>query len=112
VFVNDDHVRLGDLLDAVGQRLHWIYDLGVRWEHTIEVVDIASDQQSEKATHVFCVDGTGACPPEDGNGCDSMYARLMHTGWKIVNGKKLFETDSLWVDESGNDVYKRSIAAN
>ena len=53
VFVNDDHVRLGDLMGAVGERLHWTYDLGVRWEHTIEVVDVSSTLPPDEEPHVF-----------------------------------------------------------
>jgi hypothetical protein len=111
LFLNDDNVRLGDVLDSVGQRLLWVYDLGVRWEHTVEVVGVASTPLPSGQPHVFCLDGAGACPPEDGLGIDSQHPTLVHSRSKTVNDEPGTEIDWLFVGESGNDVYARSISA-
>lgn len=113
LFVNDDSVRLGDLLDATGQRLHWIHDLGVRWQHTIEVVSMSSTPLPIGQSHVLCLDGAGACPPEDGAGCDFRHVqvRQMLRLPLPISGKCRLDTDTLWMEECGNQVYNRSIAA-
>lgn len=43
-----------------GQELTYLYDFGDNWEHTIEIVS-AGDHPLEPV----CLDGSGACPPEN-----------------------------------------------
>ena len=64
-------------LDAVagkGTRLRYTYDFGDWWEHDVVVEDV-SPAEPETA-YPRCVEGEGACPPEDCGG-PSGYADLL-----------------------------------
>jgi hypothetical protein len=56
-------------LDAVTSkdaRFSYVYDFGDWWEHRVEVEDvIAADADAD---YPACLDGEGACPPEDVGG--------------------------------------------
>lgn len=57
-------VRLDQVLAAPGDELHYDYDFGDGWEHRI-VVEAVLDEPPKV---IVCVDGGGACPPEDCGG--------------------------------------------
>lgn len=63
------HVRLGQVIKEVGEKFHYIYDLGIGWVHEIEVVKVAKLSSSSKATASdllpVCLAGERAGPPED-----------------------------------------------
>jgi len=57
---------LRDLLLQVGSRLTYEYDFGDNWQHELLVEKI---HPAEKCTHdPICLEGAGACPPEDVGG--------------------------------------------
>ena len=57
---------LCDLLLQVGSRLTYEYDFGDNWQHELLVEKI---HPKEESTHCpICLEGAGACPPEDVGG--------------------------------------------
>jgi len=64
---DESQARLRDL----GARFTYLYDFGDGWTHDIEVVGAGGE-------HPGCVDGEGACPPEDCGGPVG-YAQLLET---------------------------------
>lgn len=70
----DDELPVADELDArldqvagKGGRLSYTYDFGDWWEHEILIEDV-SEADPDDAGYPRCVDGAGACPPEDVGG--------------------------------------------
>jgi len=73
VDVEDDDGRLLDEFDvrlrsiiASGDRLRYLYDFGDGWRHEIVVESEVDGLPGE--LYPLCVDGAGACPPEDCGG--------------------------------------------
>jgi hypothetical protein len=73
VDMDDDGGRLRDEFDvrlrsivARGDRLRYVYDLGDDWHHEIVVEGEIDGIAGE--LYPLCVDGAGACPPEDAGG--------------------------------------------
>lgn len=62
--VLEDSVRLDQVLDGPGDRLHYEYDFGDGWEHTVKV-EAVLDEPPEIPC---CLKGRLACPPEDCGG--------------------------------------------
>jgi hypothetical protein len=56
---------LDKLLIRPGDLIHYQYDFGDSWAHTIR---LETTTALEPATHARCIDGAGACPPEDCGG--------------------------------------------
>jgi hypothetical protein len=61
-----DSANLRSLLSKPGDLLGYTYDFGDGWEHRLELEDIIQNDQG--VTLPACVDGGGACPPEDCGG--------------------------------------------
>jgi hypothetical protein len=57
--------RLDTLLVRPGDLLQYQYDFGDSWEHTILLTSTAA---IDHPTMARCIDGAGACPPEDCGG--------------------------------------------
>jgi hypothetical protein len=64
-YADSTAVHLLDLGLAEGQRLTYLYDFGDHWVHTIQVEKVL---EAEGGALPRCVDGQGACPPEDVGG--------------------------------------------
>jgi Plasmid pRiA4b ORF-3-like protein len=62
---DETQFQLGDVVRA-GDRIGYEYDFGDGWEH--EVVIEAATEAEMGAVYPACVDGEGACPPEDCGG--------------------------------------------
>lgn len=81
----------------VGQVIPYIYDMGDYWEHLITVEKIIEDYP-----HVYpiCLEGEGACPPEDCGGVVG-YLDLL----EIIEDPTHEEYESLmeWLEESQYD---------
>jgi hypothetical protein len=113
-FISDEKARIGDLVEKVGDTLEYVYDLGARWCHTITVLEveelICSDAVPTATTKKHCtiVSGCGACPAEDGNGTDSQHVIILQMGLDEFTSTMVM--DSIYVRESANDVYMRSIS--
>ena len=102
--ISSEKVRLGDLVEKPGDILLYLYDLGVRWEHTITVLEVSSPPIS--GAHVVCIGGSGACPPEDGNGLDEKHPAYLCTSAQ----DNVLAIDTMYCDLNGNSVYNMSIA--
>lgn len=61
---HEAHVRLDQVLTAVGDKLRYEYDFGDGWEHVLVVKGV--DPSEER--RVRCIGGRRACPPEDCGG--------------------------------------------
>lgn len=59
-------VRLDQVLRAPGDQLTYLYDFGDGWEHLLTLESVAPLTQTDRAP--VCLDGAGACPPEDVGG--------------------------------------------
>ena len=62
-------VKLSEIFTEPGQKFTYMYDFGDNWEHSIILEKIAD----EKIIRAMCVDGKGACPPEDCGGIPGYY---------------------------------------
>ncbi|KAI0031782.1 MM3350-like domain-containing protein, partial [Vararia minispora EC-137] len=60
---------LAHLLQREGEEMIWLYDYGDNYTHYIRVEEIASIEDS--TGRVVVIDGSGACPREDGGGNSS-----------------------------------------
>jgi hypothetical protein len=56
--------RMGRILKKEGQTYCYIYDFGDHWEHRLTLEKMVA----EDIAAPFCLDGGGACPPEDVGG--------------------------------------------
>ncbi|MFI5162706.1 MAG: plasmid pRiA4b ORF-3 family protein [Sphingobacteriales bacterium] len=57
-------VNLSEIFVSEKQKLKYIYDFGDNWEHDI----ILEKVSEENIYYSECIDGKGACPPEDCGG--------------------------------------------
>jgi hypothetical protein len=64
--VDANGVTLESLALDAGDDFIYIYDLGDDWFHRIEVETVPAKMGAKKVP--VCVDGSGACPPEDVGG--------------------------------------------
>ncbi|HEU0086246.1 MAG TPA: plasmid pRiA4b ORF-3 family protein [Pseudonocardiaceae bacterium] len=64
-FIDERSVRFGDLDLGNGGR-QYTYDFGDDWEHYIVVESVRAATEGER--YPRCIDGGGACPPEDCGG--------------------------------------------
>jgi Plasmid pRiA4b ORF-3-like protein len=71
-----DEVLLSDIATRPGREFTYTYDLGDSWEHTITVE--AVERRIADENGLTCVDGEGACPPEDCGGIPG-YCNLIAT---------------------------------
>lgn len=62
----DEQVRLGEVLSEVGDRLHYQYDYGDDWWHTLELEDVGPRHDDQP--YARCTDGDRPGPPEDCGG--------------------------------------------
>ncbi len=73
--LDEDLVTLMEIAPQKGILLPYEYDFGDSWDHLITVEDIL-DPDPEAARVARCLDGAGACPPEDCGGLPG-YADLI-----------------------------------
>lgn len=62
-------IKLKDIFEKPKQKFTYIYDFGDDWEHSIILEKIIE----EKITRAACIDGEGACPPEDCGGAGGYF---------------------------------------
>ena len=68
----DGRYRLVDLIKRKGRSFTYIYDFGDYWEHEITIEDNCY-VDNELESEVQCLEGEGACPPEDVGGTGGFY---------------------------------------
>jgi hypothetical protein len=61
---NSVRYKLSQYFTGIGDKIIYTYDFGDSWEHIIILEKIAD----EPSKRVICIDGDGACPPEDCGG--------------------------------------------
>jgi len=77
--------RISKIFKKAGQTYCYIYDFGDGWTHQILLEKI-----EQKDMYVpYCLDGSGACPPEDVGGISGYYEMV-----KILKKKQHPEKDS------------------
>ncbi len=64
--LDENRIRLGDVLPKVGMKMRWDYDFGDGWEHDVLVEAIATPERGVE--YPICLAGRRACPPEDCGG--------------------------------------------
>lgn len=64
--------RLGDLIKLKGRTFRYLYDFGDCWEHEL-VLEESRYFNPELRTELACLEGEGACPPEDVGGEPGYY---------------------------------------
>lgn len=72
---DEDAARLNEIVTRVNTKFRYWYDFGDDWWHEIQLkrmIPVAPDEESALA----CVDGAGACPPEDCGGVWGYYTKL------------------------------------
>lgn len=72
---NEAAVRLNQLLTRRGATLHYMYDFGDSWLHTL-TLEHSNYPEQELLLPIFCLDGERAGPPEDCGGAAG-YANLL-----------------------------------
>ena len=88
---NPRKVWLKDFEFRVGDKFHYEYDLGDRWEHEIRVEAIL--ELDPLKPYPICTAGNGACPPEDCGGPWAYMERLHETrSLRKVLGRSLDPT--------------------
>ena len=71
--IDEGPVALAAVAPRRGSRLRYFYDFGDDWQHDLRVEKILVRQEGQ--AYPVCVDGKGACPPEDCGGTPG-YAHL------------------------------------
>ena len=64
-YADESDTLLRDVLHSPGDALRYVYDFGDYWVHRVE---LAAIHAAEAAAGPACIDGRGACPPEDCGG--------------------------------------------
>lgn len=64
--INERDVRLDQVLVDVGDRVHYEYDFGDGWEHTLRLEKVEAEDAAAPRARVL--GGRRACPPEDCGG--------------------------------------------
>lgn len=98
-FGDETKVRLADVAD-VGGRTEYEYDFGDGWEHELLIEE--RDEVVANRIYPVCIDGEGACPPEDCGGSPG-YARLK----EILADPSDEEHDELenWVESQAGSAF-------
>lgn len=71
---DEGRVRLHQIAACAGEAFVYEYDLGDSWQHQVLVEQIAPHPAPR--TVPVCLDGAGACPPEDSGGVGGYYEKL------------------------------------
>jgi len=95
----EEQVRLGDVLAEVGDRLHYQYDYGDDWRHTLELdaVGPPHDHQS----YARCTDGDRPGPPED---CGGVHGYELITGATDPDHPQHAQLAAAFIDLYGGEV--------
>ncbi|NTV01820.1 MAG: UPF0149 family protein [Chlorobiaceae bacterium] len=60
--------RLSGLVRELGDRFLYVYDFGDEWRHEVVLESVAETDGEGDDALLRCLDGAGACPPEDCGG--------------------------------------------
>lgn len=73
--IEEDGLRLCDLVSKPSSKFSYEYDFGDRWWHELVVESIEPVPKGHRAC-ISCLDGKGCCPPEDVGGING-YAEFL-----------------------------------
>ncbi|MBF9014896.1 MULTISPECIES: plasmid pRiA4b ORF-3 family protein [unclassified Oceanispirochaeta] len=93
------------LLEEEDDLLHYYYDLPEGWHHKIYVESVSETAATAPETRGFileCLDGAGACPPEDCGGPEGF--RMLLASLKDDASSDL-KADFAWVGDFNPDVF-------
>lgn len=76
--LDEKKYRFADLLKEVGDRCVYSYDFGDNWQHEVVLEAVVSDEVDVPDDVLRCLDGSGACPPEDCGGVPG-YCELLES---------------------------------
>lgn len=79
--LDESEYKVGQVIEAKGMRFMYEYDFGDSWQHEITVEAIGTREAGKN--YPLCLDGKGACPPDDCGGAPG-FARLL----KIMKNRK------------------------
>lgn len=65
-FEDESDYFLDEVLEKEGQKIHYLYDFGDSWEHTLVLEKILDPEEGQD--YPRCLAGKRACPPEDVGG--------------------------------------------
>lgn len=88
----EEQVRLDEVIASEGDRLHYIYDFGDNWQHTIRLEKILPFNQGDPVAE--CVAGRRACPPEDVGGIGAHQELL-----DVLAGRPPAGADEEWLEQ-------------
>ncbi|WP_072806914.1 plasmid pRiA4b ORF-3 family protein [Rhodococcoides yunnanense] len=86
--VSEHHVRIDSLLTDTGDVVRYEYDFGDNWLHSVRLHAVDTDIDDLRPQ---CLDGSGACPPEDCGG---------------VGGYRILVDSSVDIDPTAFDIRK------
>jgi len=91
---------IADFLDMDNPLAHYIYDFGDSWGHIIELENIVPVEKD--VNYPICINGKGACPPEDCGGVWG-YEELL----EIIKNPDHEEYEEMleWVEENFDPEY-------
>jgi len=72
--IDEDGVKIGDLMKSEGESMIYVYDFGDNWRHKVVLEQIIPVTDALKTP--ICLDGARRCPPEDVGGV-SGYERFL-----------------------------------
>ena len=106
--MDSNKLKLSDIFKTEKQTFTYIYDFGDEWVHDITLEKIV-DEKLKKAS---CVDGDGACPPEDCGGADDyMDFREIISDPKHPLHRDMLEWEGLEEGESWEKVHAFNLKA-
>ncbi len=100
IYQDENETLLGTLLTEEDDLLHYRYDLPEGWHHTVRVDEVLEESDSAPV----CLDGRGACPPEDCGGPEGF--RLLLASLKPDAPVDLKE-DFAWVGDYNPDLFDK-----
>jgi hypothetical protein len=72
--INEEKVRIAEVLTRVGSKAEYTYDFGDSWEHVIKVEKVLT--AAAGVLYPLCMDGQSNSPPEDCGGIGGFYHML------------------------------------
>jgi len=106
--MDSNKVKLNDIFKTEKQTFTYIYDFGDEWVHHITLEKIVA----EKVKKASCIDGDGACPPEDcGGALDYMDFLEIVRDPKHPLHKDMLEMEGLEEGETWDKVHAFNLKA-
>jgi len=92
--------RLMDLIKQNGRTFNYLYDFGDNWMHEI-IIEESHYSNLESQSHIECIEGARACPPEDVGGVsgyDEFCSALNDSNHEEHNSNKEWFANFPWYE--------------